>query len=332
VYSLASHHSFGLPSFATACLSVSLPVELQAHLLDLGSTPFYILGEGSNTVFLENYQGTVVKPRFKGYKLDQTDTHFILEVGAGENWHQLVLWCMEQHIFGFENLALIPGTVGAAPIQNIGAYGVEIKQFIHKVDYYDLKTQSHRSLDLKGCEFDYRDSVFKKRLADQVVITVVTFAIPKDWQAVVHYGELKELSKPNAMDIYNKVVEVRQNKLPDPAKIGNAGSFFKNPVINLKHYTSLQKTWPCIPSYCVDDKNVKVPAAWLIDQLGFKGKKIGGIGCHPHQALVLTNDGTGTGKHLLQLARAIKAAVLSEFSIVLENEVRLIGKNGPVIL
>ena len=146
------------------------------------------------------------------------------------------------------------------------------------------------------------------------------------------YGELQALSEPSAMDIFNKVVEVRQSKLPDPAKIGNAGSFFKNPVITLKHYIQLQQTWPSIPSYPVNKIKVKVPAAWLIDQLGFKGKKIGGIGCHPTQALVLTNDGSGTGEQLLQLARAIKSAVLSEFSIELENEVRLIGKNGSVTL
>jgi UDP-N-acetylmuramate dehydrogenase len=174
--------------------------------------------------------------------------------------------------------------------------------------------------------------VFKKRLAGQVVITSVTFAIPKRWQAIMHYGELKELLEPNAMDIFNKVVEVRRRKLPDPAKINNAGSFFKNPVIALDHYTKLQQRWPSIPSYPVDIDKVKVPAAWLIDQLGFKGKKVGGISCHHTQALVLTNDGSGTGEQLLQLARAIKDAVLGEFSIMMENEVRLIGKNGPVIL
>jgi UDP-N-acetylmuramate dehydrogenase len=332
VYSLAPHHSFGLPSFAHAFLTVNVPIDLQTLLGGLGNAAFYILGEGSNTVFLENYQGTVVKPTFMGIELEHSDTHYLLKVGAGENWHQLVLWCMQQQIYGLENLALIPGTVGATPIQNIGAYGVEVEQFILQVEYYDVGDQSHKSLDSKGCEFAYRDSVFKKRLADQVVITGVTFAIPKKWQAVVQYGELKELSDPSAMDIFNKVVEVRQAKLPDPAKIGNAGSFFKNPVIDFKHYTLLQQTWPCMPNYPVNSNKVKVPAAWLVDQLGFKGKTIGGIGCHPKQALVLTNDGSGTGVQLLKLARAIRAAVLSEFSIVLENEVRLIGKSGPVIL
>jgi UDP-N-acetylmuramate dehydrogenase len=307
-------------------------MDLPGSLEGAALLAFYILGEGSNTVFLEDYQGTVIKPAFMGIDFAQTDTQYQLKVGAGENWHQFVLWCMQRQIYGLENLALIPGTVGAAPIQNIGAYGVEIEQFIDRVEYYDLNEKSHKSLNSEGCEFAYRDSVFKKRLADHIVITSVSFVIPKNWQAVLHYGELKALSAPSAMDIFNKVVEVRQSKLPDPKKIGNAGSFFKNPIIDLNHYTRLQQTWPSIPSYPVDNNSVKIPAAWLIDQLGFKGKKIGGVGCHPNQALVLTNDGSGTGEQLLQLARDIKTAVLNEFSILLENEVRLIGKNGPVVL
>ena len=332
MYSLTPHHSFGLPSSAGAFISIHLPANLSTQLAELGNTIFYILGEGSNTIFLDNYQGTIIKPKFMGIDLEHTDTHFMLKVGAGENWHYLVLWCMQHNIYGFENLALIPGTVGAVPIQNIGAYGVEIGKFIHHVEYYDLNTESHSSLNSKQCEFGYRDSVFKNRLSNKVIITAVTFAIPKDWYAVAHYGELKALLKPSADDIFNKVVEVRKQKLPDPSKVGNAGSFFKNPIITSKHYTKLQKIWPSIPCYVFDTMHVKVPAAWLIDQLGFKGQKIGGIGCHPHQALVLTNDGSGTGEQLLQLARTIKAAVLCEFSIKLENEVRLIGKKGPVVL
>lgn len=332
MYSLTPHHSFGFPSSSHAFLTVNLPSDLSAQLRELNGTTLYILGEGSNTVFLEDYEGTVIKPAFMGIDIELTETHYLLKVGSGENWHQLVMWCMQQQIFGLENLALIPGTVGAAPIQNIGAYGVEVEQFIDYVEYYDLDEKRHKSLDSQGCEFLYRDSVFKKRLADQVIITSVNFAIPKIWQSVTHYGELKQLVAPSAMDIFNKVVEVRRNKLPDPAKIGNAGSFFKNPIVCKKLFCQLQQTWPTIPSYPVDFDKVKVPAAWLIEQLGFKGKKIGGIACHPNHALVLTNDGSGSGEQLLQLARSIKAAVLSEFSIELENEVRLIGKNGPVSL
>lgn len=332
MYSLAPLHSFGFPSFSQAFLSVALPVDLQVQLADLEISQIYFLGEGSNTVFIENYEGTVIKPAFMGIGLEQTDTHYLLKVGAGENWHQLVLWCMSHQIFGLENLALIPGSVGAAPIQNIGAYGVEIEQFIDHVEYYDLNEKSHKSMSLEECEFGYRDSVFKQHLTGQAVITSVTLTIAKSWNAVTHYGELKQLSAPSALDIFNKVVAVRQSKLPDPSKIGNAGSFFKNPMVSKDFFDQLQQSCRTIPSYLVDAETVKVPAAWLIDQLGFKGKKIGGIGCHPNHALVLTNDGTGTGEQLLLLARDIKEAVLSEFSITLENEVRLIGKNGPIAL
>lgn len=332
MHSLASLHSFGFSCSAQAYISINKLRDLRCLQVRTERLDFYILGEGTNTVFLEDYQGTIIKPAFMGRDLKHTDTHYILKVGAGENWHQFVLWCMQHQIYGLENLALIPGTVGAAPIQNIGAYGVEIEQFIHKVDYYDLSQQSHNSLHSQDCEFAYRDSVFKKRFAQQMVITSVTFSIPKNWQSVTHYGELRQLAVPSAINIFNKVIEVRKSKLPDPKKIGNAGSFFKNPIIDTNHYIQLQQTWPLIPSYPVDTNSVKIPAAWLIDQLGFKGQRIGGVGCHPNQPLVLTNDGSGTGEQLLQLAGTIKSAVLSEFSILLENEVRLIGKNGPVTL
>ena len=329
---LAPLHSFGFPSSAKAFSSINSISDIPAKLNWLDKTAFYILGEGSNTVFLEDFDGTVIQPNFLGIELKESDTDYQLKVGASENWHQLVSWCMQKSIYGFENLALIPGTVGAAPIQNIGAYGVEIEKFIHSVEYYDLVEHTQHSLVAQDCGFAYRDSIFKHQLAGRVMITSVIFCIPKKWQAVAQYGELRELTNPSATELFNKVVEVRQNKLPDPKKIGNAGSFFKNPYISIDLYQQLQSRWPTMPSYPVNNHTIKVPAAWLIDKLGFKGKKIGGIGCHPTQALVLTNDGTGTGEQLLQLAREIQAKVQSEFSIQLENEVRLIGRSGPVSL
>jgi UDP-N-acetylmuramate dehydrogenase len=332
VHPLSAFHTFALPALAQAISIVRHPKDLKAALKLLQDRRFYVLGEGSNTVFLEDYQGTVLKIAFTGIKLQHTETHFRLTVGAGENWHQLVLWCMQNQIYGLENLALIPGSVGAAPIQNIGAYGIEVERFIHGVEYFDLLDGVIKSLDHNSCSFGYRDSVFKTDLAQQTIITRVTFEIPKNYQVIAHYGDLTQLSWPTPQDIFNKVVEVRQSKLPDPDKIGNAGSFFKNPIVGNALFGQLQQFCSSIPSYPVDTYSVKIPAAWLIDQLGFKGKKIGGIGCHPKQALVLTNDGSGTGEQLLELAGAIKSSVLSEFSIVLENEVRLIGKNGPLIL
>jgi UDP-N-acetylmuramate dehydrogenase len=332
VFSLASHHTFAFPYFAKDVISITQNEELAKFLTNFSLTKLIILGEGSNTVFLENYDGLILQPCFKGIRCTSNESHYLLKIGAGENWHKFVLWCTEQKIHGLENLALIPGTVGAAPIQNIGAYGVEIAKFVAKVDYYDLCDGQYKSLNGQECKFGYRDSIFKNVLAGKVIITSVSFAIPKVWQAVVEYGELKSLKAPSAQNILNKVVELRKSKLPDPAKIGNAGSFFKNPVIDKSLFESLQAVWPLLPAYPVNTKKVKVPAAWLIDQLGFKGQKIGGVACHTQQALVLTNDGTGTGEQLLELARKIKAKVFSEFSIELENEVRLIGKHGPVSL
>jgi len=262
---------------------------------------------------------------------------------------------MANHIGGFENLALIPGTVGAAPIQNIGAYGVEIERFIDKVEYFDRQSQSIRILNREECEFAYRDSVFKRQSLNARVITRVFFKLPKTYALETSYGPLNALESNNnsggvtALDVFNTVINVRRNKLPDPAKLGNAGSFFKNPVIKKTHYeriarqalsvkkaqaASLQSTGPtsAMPYYKVSADEVKVPAAWLIDYLDFKGKRVGDIACHINQPLVLLNCGEGVGKDLLILAREIKSKVKAHFDIELENEVRLIGQHGLITL
>ncbi|MGJ8681700.1 UDP-N-acetylmuramate dehydrogenase [Paraglaciecola sp.] len=329
---LKNHHTFGLLSTALDVISITSVNELKSSLLAAQSHPYLILGQGSNTVFLEDYAGTILKMAIEGIELEQTKEHYLLTVGAGENWHDLVKWCLAHNIYGLENLALIPGTVGAAPIQNIGAYGVEVERFIESVSYFCLRSEKVETITHEECFFSYRDSIFKHALSEQVIITEVTFSIPKIWIAVSNYGELQQLDNPTAQEIYNKVVDVRQAKLPDPKKQGNAGSFFKNPVITIKKLARLKKSWPMIPSYPVDELRVKVPAAWLIDTLGFKGKKLGGISCHVTQPLVLTNDGTGTGVELLALARQIKDRVQQEFSITLENEVRLMGDKSLVEL
>ncbi|GAB5381548.1 MAG: UDP-N-acetylmuramate dehydrogenase [Aliiglaciecola sp.] len=299
---------------------------------DFGTERFWILGQGSNCVFVEDFDGVVVQVNHAGKKITELDDHYLLEVNAGEDWHSLVQFCTEKQLYGFENLALIPGSVGAAPIQNIGAYGVEINRYINSVEFFEISTgQTHR-LSNEECHFGYRDSIFKKELFGKVVITRVLFSLPKAWQPVNHYGELAKLNSPSATDIFNEVIRIRQEKLPDPSVIGNAGSFFKNPLVSKKHYAALQCEWDQLPSYAVDQSSVKLPAAWLIDKLGFKGKKVGGIQCHPRQALVLTNDGTGTGEQLLELAREIQQQVNDVFSISLENEVRLVGKEGLITL
>lgn len=323
--SLAPLHTFGLDTKAQRLLAISDLSQLHA----LNDKPYYILGEGSNTIFLEDYEGSVLQVKLSGIEIQQHEHHFDVSVAAGENWHALVQKLMSAKIFGAENLALIPGTVGAAPIQNIGAYGVELADLCHSVQAIDLQTGEKLSFTNSECLFGYRDSVFKRQEMSESLITAVVLRFPKGRPVSAEYGELKLLGPdPSPYDIFNKVVEVRQHKLPDPRVLGNAGSFFKNPVIANEHYLLLKDSWPDIPGFRVGGEQTKVPAAWLIDRLGFKGKTIGGVACHANQPLVLVNKGNGTSADLLGLARQIRDDVLAEFAIELENEVRLVGEKG----
>ncbi|MBN7822392.1 UDP-N-acetylmuramate dehydrogenase [Bowmanella sp. Y26] len=322
-------HTFGLHAQARNLLVVDDISQLRAF----DAEQYFILGEGSNTVFLEDYQGCVVQVRLTGVEVKERASFHEVTVGAGENWHKLVVSLLEAGIHGAENLALIPGTVGAAPIQNIGAYGRELADFCHQVECVDIRTGEMRWLDREQCLFGYRDSVFKQPDMASWLITQVVFRFPKEAKVQAEYGELKSLgTAPTPQQVFNKVVEVRQQKLPDPAKLGNAGSFFKNPVISHQHYLLLKDSWEDIPGFPVDESNTKIPAAWLIDKLGFKGKHVGGVACHANQPLVLVNQGGGTGEELLSLARRIRDEVLGRFSITLENEVRLLGAEGLVRL
>ncbi|MDN4502889.1 UDP-N-acetylmuramate dehydrogenase [Alteromonadaceae bacterium BrNp21-10] len=327
---LQQHHTFALTAQANSLIQITSVEELQARLPF--KQPFVILGQGSNTVFVDDFAGDVLHIALKGIQRHSTDSHHLLNVAAGENWHELVCWTLQNGITGFENLALIPGTVGAAPIQNIGAYGKEIASYIDSVEYLDIQSGALFNLAGEECEFGYRDSVFKHRLHAKVVITAVNFKIPIQWQAVADYGELRQLQQPTAQDIFEQVVAIRQQKLPDPAQVGNAGSFFKNPVISQQQYQQLQQQWPSMPHFAVNPQQVKVPAAWLIEQAGFKGKMLGGVQSHPTQPLVLTNIGQATGEQLLAFARSIRQQVHEQFSIMLDNEVRLIGRHGMVSL
>jgi UDP-N-acetylmuramate dehydrogenase len=332
LYPLNSLHTFGLNNSANALQQLSSLEQVCQFAKQQSAEPYWILGEGSNTIFTEDFMGTLLQIKIAGVQLTETADAYMLKVGAGENWHQLVNWCLARDICGFENLALIPGTVGAVPIQNIGAYGIEIERFVHSVEYVCLNSGQLSSLSGEECGFAYRDSVFKNELSGQVIITQVVFSLPKQWQAVVHYGELANLISPSAMDIFNKVVAVRQSKLPDPKIIGNAGSFFKNPTVTQAALENLLSRFPDMPHYPGEQGQAKLAAAWLIDKLGFKGAHLGGIGCHSQQALVLTNNGQGRGDELLALARQIKQRVREEFSIALMNEVRLVGSKGLIEL
>jgi UDP-N-acetylmuramate dehydrogenase len=328
--SLSQLHTFGFDAQAPFVIEFNAIQQIMAH--QCHQDAFVILGEGSNTVFTEDYYGEVWINKLHGMVFSEDTTNHYITVASGENWHSLVTTCVEQGIGGFENLALIPGTVGAAPIQNIGAYGVEVGTYIDSVEYIDLATRTVQSIAGSDCAFGYRDSIFKHALKDKVFITTVNFTIPKLLAPVTSYGELATLVQPSISDIYDKVIQIRQQKLPDPKQIGNAGSFFKNPVISKQHFTRLQARFPAIPSFPVSDDLVKVPAGWLIDTLGFKGKIIDGIQCHPQQALVLTNIASGTGTALITFARQIIAEVSTQYGITLEHEVQLLGRINRITL
>ena len=330
--SLSTHHTFGLTAHCSDFHLVQDTAQLTELFSKYDPRRSFVLGEGSNCIFLEDFYGAVFKMAMSGKHVKTDKDDYLIEVAAGENWHNLVVWCLEKGISGLENLALIPGTVGAAPIQNIGAYGLEIERFIDAVECYDRATGEIFKLNKDECQFAYRDSVFKHQLLDKCVITKVLFRIPTNWRAEQGYAELSTLTNPTAQDIFNKVVEIRRRKLPDPDVTGNAGSFFKNPHISLQHYQLLKKQWNEIPGFKLTEDSVKVPAAWLIDKLGFKGKRNGGICCHSKQPLVLTNLGDGTGEQLLSLAREIRDNVKQTFDIRLENEVRLVTNEGLISL
>lgn len=297
--------------------------------------PVIPLGQGSNVVFAGALNALVLRVATQGINiLKQTNETVLLRVSAGQSWHEFVEWTLQQGYFGLENLALIPGTVGAAPIQNIGAYGVEFERFVRAVHVLMLSDGSTTTLSADECEFAYRESVFKNGLRDQVVVTAVDIELYLLPAPVVHYPALAEelarsgISQPQPGDVFRAVVEVRSRRLPDPAIEPNAGSFFKNPVIEKTHAQALAGRYIDLPQYTQSDGSVKLPAAWLIEQCGFKGKRQGAFGIHPKHALVMVNYGGGKGAELLDFAAAIAASVQLRFGVQLHMEPRVYGLNA----
>ena len=329
--SVQTLHTFALPAHCAALITITHPDNLTQ--LDF-SKPCYVMGEGSNTVFIEDFIGTVLKIANKGISVIEQQDVWHVRAAAGENWHQLVIHLLEQGVFGFENLALIPGTVGAAPVQNIGAYGVEVGQFIKSVKGYDTGKAQFVELAQAECDFAYRESVFKQALKDKFIITEVLFELPKQWQPVLNYGPLQSLDKNTvtAQQVFNKVIEIRQSKLPDPKVLANAGSFFKNPIVGSGQVEALLKQYPDMPNYPVDTKHTKLAAGWLIEQAGLKGFELGGIAVYHKQALVLVNQGAGTASELKAMIQHIQQSVWQKFNVPLEHEVRVIAANGNVQL
>ena len=292
-----------------------------------------ILGAGSNTLFCDDYTGLIIKVELSGVEIIETDESYVLNVASGENWHQLVTDCIVKGINGLENLALIPGVVGSAPVQNIGAYGTEFKDFCESVEYVDLIGGESFTLSAGECLFGYRDSVFKKAEMKNALITRVTLKLPKQWQAHSRYGSLGDLEgKVTAKQVFDSVCKIRSEKLPDPDKLGNVGSFFKNPIVSAQTADALLVLYPKMPHYPQPENQVKLAAGWLIDQANLKGKTIGGAAVHQQQALVLINQNNASSKDVIELAEFVRATVEIKFSISLEHEVRFIGKYGETTL
>jgi UDP-N-acetylmuramate dehydrogenase len=293
--------------------------------------PMLVLGGGSNILFTDDFEGVVLKNNIKGMIVtEETADHVILEVGAGEAWHELVLFSVNQGWGGLENMSLIPGSVGASPIQNIGAYGVEVKDVLHDVEAIQISTQQIKRFSNADCQFGYRDSIFKRNEKGKWIITKVGFRLTKHTVLNTSYGAIndtlvkKGIHTPTIKDISDAVIAIRQSKLPDPAKIGNCGSFFKNPEISTTQFESLKHIFPDIISYPINAQRVKVPAGWLIEKAGWKGKTFGNYGVHKDQALVLVNYSDAEGRLIKELALEISHSIWEKFGIQLEMEVNVI--------
>jgi UDP-N-acetylmuramate dehydrogenase len=327
-FSLQNYNSFNIKAITPTIYFPKTVADLE-QLPDCSNSSFYILGEGSNTLFVDQHSPVIIKPDFKGITITQTLDSYIVSVGAAENWHDLVCLCIEQGIYGLENLALIPGSVGAAPVQNIGAYGLELSTFCTQVKWFEFSSKEIKVLNNTDCEFSYRDSIFKQGLYNRGVIMEVVFNFPKAWQPNLSYAGLNDLGEtPSAKEVMDRVISLRQVKLPDPRKLPNAGSFFKNPIVNEQTLKSLKSRYPKIPFYPQNHGLVKLAAGWLIEQAGLKGYCQNGVGVHENQALVLVNYASEQGKDIIALAKYVQQQVLIKFNISISPEVRMITANG----
>jgi UDP-N-acetylmuramate dehydrogenase len=294
--------------------------------------PLLVLGGGSNMLLTKNWDGVVLKVNIKGIDIVAENSRFLtIKVGAGEVWHDLVLWAVARNLGGLENMSLIPGTVGAAPIQNIGAYGAELKDVFVALEAVELRTQRLQTFTKKACRFGYRESIFKQEKKGQYIITAVTIRLRKNPRTLnTSYGDIAQYIlqrnwAKNIKAVSDAVIAIRQSKLPDPAELGNSGSFFKNPTLPRTQYNALKALHPTLPAYDVSDPDlVKIPAGWLIEQAGWKGKQVGNVGSHAKQALVLVNYGNATGEEVYALAQAIIADIQEKYGVTISPEVNVI--------
>jgi UDP-N-acetylmuramate dehydrogenase len=327
---LKNYNTFGISVNAKRFISITSVYELQ-QLLKTEKNLFLLSG-GSNMLLTKDIETLVVHIAIEGVSIDHEDEDAIyLTVNSGENWHEFVLWCISNNYGGLENLSLIPGNVGTSPIQNIGAYGVEVKDTITKVEGLEIETGKLVSFSNEACKFGYRNSIFKNTHKGKIILTAVGFKLTKkNHQLNTSYGAIetelasKKILKPTLKNVSDAVIAIRKSKLPDPKELGNSGSFFKNPVISKELFLEIQKENPKIPNYPISENEVKIPAGWLVEQSGFKGKRFGAAGVHEKQALVLVNYGNATGEEIHQLAKKIQTTVFKNFGITLEIEVNVI--------
>lgn len=331
-FSLKKYNTFGIEAKAKQFVAVHSVEELKQILATHKTEAKFILGGGSNMLLTQDINALVIHIDLKGKKIIKEDDDYVwVESQAGEVWHEFVLWSIDHNLGGLENMSLIPGNVGTTPVQNIGAYGTEIKDTFVSCNTVDIATQELVTFTKAECKFGYRESIFKQEAKDKYVIISVVFKLTKRNHKInTAYGDItKELEKnnivtPNLKEVSNAVIAIRQSKLPDPKELGNSGSFFKNPIIPKELYEKAHAQFPDMPHYVVSETEVKVPAGWLIEQAGFKGKRFGDAGIHKNQALVLVNYGNATGQEIFAVSKDIQATVLNKFGIAIEAEVNVI--------
>jgi UDP-N-acetylmuramate dehydrogenase len=331
-FPLLNYNTFHLDVNARYLVELKDTEEITHFLKDSGAAkrPFFILGGGSNVLFTGDYPGLIIRPVIMGIeKIGEENNHVLVRAGAGEDWDLFVNWCVNEDLGGIENLSLIPGSVGASPVQNIGAYGVEVGEVLHSVEAVNMDNGRQIVMNANKCRFSYRNSIFKNELRGRVIITHAIFRLSRDHQFKTNYGDLKrELDNfpvTNIRNIRDAVISIRNSKLPDPKDIGNAGSFFKNPIVTEDQSRTIRNYHPEMPVFPAEKGTVKLSAAWLIDQCGFKGKRSGKTGTYKKQPLILVNYGGATGKEIFNFALKIQKSVQQHFGILLEPEVNLVG-------
>ena len=331
-FSLKKHNTFGIEAKAKQFVAVHSVQDLKTILQENQSQKKFILGGGSNMLLTKDIDALVIHVDLKGKKIIKENNDFVwVEGQAGESWHEFVLWTIDQNFGGLENMSLIPGNVGTTPVQNIGAYGTEIKDTFASCEAMTIESQEMRTFTKEECRFGYRESIFKNEAKNQYVITSVVFKLTKiNHKINTSYGDISsELAKnnitiPTLKDISNAVIAIRQSKLPDPKELGNSGSFFKNPILLKSDFEKIQQQFPEIKYFDISKTEVKVPAGWLIEKAGFKGKRFGDAGIHKNQALVLVNYGNATGQEILNVSKDIQETIFKKFGIHIEAEVNVI--------